>query len=82
MALTATASTATRKEIIKVLGMRKPHVIIRCPNKPNIKLVVEEMRDDGIDEVMKPLIEELKCKRTNMDKYGIYFAGHKFREIY
>ncbi|XP_003391641.1 PREDICTED: ATP-dependent DNA helicase Q-like SIM [Amphimedon queenslandica] len=77
MALTATASAASRKEIIKVLGMLKPHMIIRCPNKPNIKLVVEEMRDDGLDEVMKPLVEELKRKRTDMDKTIIFCRSYK-----
>ena len=29
MALTATASPATRRDVIKLLGMKKPHMIIR-----------------------------------------------------
>ena len=35
MALTATASSVTRKENVKILGMKKSHIIVRCPNKQN-----------------------------------------------
>ena len=54
MALTATASSVTRKEIVKILGMKKPHIIVRCPNKQNIVFSVEKKYDD-IDIVFKPL---------------------------
>uniref|UniRef100_A0A1X7V0T4 DNA 3'-5' helicase n=1 Tax=Amphimedon queenslandica TaxID=400682 RepID=A0A1X7V0T4_AMPQE len=71
MALTATASTSSRKEIIKLLGMKKPHLIIRCPNKPNIIYYVEEKTQD-IEIVFKPLVEEVKVKGTRMDKVIIF----------
>jgi ATP-dependent DNA helicase RecQ len=36
MALTATASLSTRKEVMKLLGMLKPVTIVKSPDKPNI----------------------------------------------
>ena len=33
MALTATASTSTRKEVIELLGMQKPVIISKSPDK-------------------------------------------------
>uniref|UniRef100_A0A1X7UJ01 Uncharacterized protein n=1 Tax=Amphimedon queenslandica TaxID=400682 RepID=A0A1X7UJ01_AMPQE len=72
MALTATASASSQKEIIKLLGMTKPHMIIRCPNKPNIIYYVEEKTQD-IDVVFKPLVEEVKVKGTRMDTVIIFY---------
>lgn len=40
MALTATATKTTRREVCKVLGMIKPSVVAVSPNKPNIKYEV------------------------------------------
>ena len=76
MALTATASSVTRKEIVKILGMKKPHIIVRCPNKQNIVFSVEKKYDD-IDIVFKPLVEELKLKRTKMDKVIIFCRSYE-----
>lgn len=53
MALTATASPSTRKDIMKKLGMRKPHTIVRCPNKPKI---------------LKPVVDNVRLKRTKANK--------------
>ena len=73
MALTATASPATRRDVIKILGMKKPHMIIRCPNNANIIYSV----DKKYAIVFKPLIEELKLKRMNMDKVIIFCRSYK-----
>ena len=50
MALTAMASSSTRKEFMKMLGLKKPHMIVRCPNKPNTFTV--EKKVDDIDVVV------------------------------
>ena len=75
MALTATASPSTRKDIIKMLGMKKPHVIVRCPNKHNIIYTVGKKSDD-IDVVFEPFVEEVKRKRTKMDKVIIFCRSY------
>lgn len=81
MALTATASYSTRKEVIKMLGMRKPHMIVRCPNKPNIIFTVEKKVDD-IDVVFKPLVDEIKLKKTKMDKINFCRGYNDCSSIY
>lgn len=40
MALTATATVATRKSICKSLGLVKPVIVSASPDKPNIKFIV------------------------------------------
>ena len=42
MALTATANLSTRKVVIKSLEMHKCYVLVRNPNKVNIRYAVEE----------------------------------------
>ena len=36
MALTATVSSKTRKEVVRLLGMYKPVFLTKSPDKPNI----------------------------------------------
>jgi superfamily II DNA helicase RecQ len=43
IALTATATSDTRKEIFEVLDMTDPFIISESPNKPNISYVVQYM---------------------------------------
>ena len=38
MALTATATTATRRGIMKMLGIEKPVIVSKSPNKNNLYL--------------------------------------------
>ena len=52
MALTATASPSTRKDIIEMLEMKKP-IIIMCPKKQNIIYTVEKSNDN---DNFEPLI--------------------------
>ena len=42
MALTATATSTTRRSIIKILGMEKPLIISWSPSKENLFLSVKE----------------------------------------
>lgn len=67
MALTATASSATRKDVIKLLGMKKPHMIIRSPNKENIAYSVERKYGE-FDVILNPIVQQLKSQRTSMEK--------------
>ena len=45
MALTATASASTRKDI-KILGMHKPLLILKCPNKT---ITIYELREKSAE---------------------------------
>uniref|UniRef100_A0A1X7V7C3 Uncharacterized protein n=1 Tax=Amphimedon queenslandica TaxID=400682 RepID=A0A1X7V7C3_AMPQE len=55
-ALATTASLMSRKKIIKMLGMNKPQMLVKCPYK-NIIYSVEKKTDD-IDIVFEPFVEK------------------------
>jgi ATP-dependent DNA helicase RecQ len=59
MALTATASKATRTDIIRSLGMSKPVQIIKSPHQQNIVLSVKA-KEGEIEDAFKYLVEELR----------------------
>ena len=67
MALTATATKSTRKEICKSLGLVDPVFVLRSPEKPNIIYNVV-LKTSELEEVFAPLVEELRRKRTVMEK--------------
>ena len=71
MALTATATKATRKHVCRRLGMSAPVVISRSPNKPNIKLIVR-VKEGTIDDTMAGLADELIEKRAAMPRVIIF----------
>lgn len=71
MALTATATTQTRKAICKILGMVNPVIVSESPNKPNIKYVLK--RDPGtLEETFASLVEEVRRCRQTTDKTIIF----------
>ena len=70
MALTATATQPTRKEIIKRLEMKKPVFIYMPPAKPNIVYVV--LDKPTIEDVVLPIVNELQTKGTEASKKIIY----------
>jgi ATP-dependent DNA helicase RecQ len=45
LALTATAAPPVREEILKLLGMREPHVVVKGFDRPNLRLSVERFHD-------------------------------------
>ncbi|MCU1601662.1 MAG: ATP-dependent helicase, RecQ family [Frankiales bacterium] len=47
LALTATASPPVRAEIVARLGMRDPLEVVRGFDRPNLQLLVEDVREDG-----------------------------------
>lgn len=69
MALTATATSVTRKKIIESLEVIDCKVILHTPNNVNIYYAVQPMPSTGPMQVLSPLIRELctdgvKSKRT------------------
>lgn len=56
-------------------------MIVRCPNKHNIIYTVEKKSDD-IDVVFEPFVEEVKRKRTKMDKVIIFCQSYNCSLIY
>ena len=73
MALSATMSKKTRRDVIRILGMHKPVVIAKSPDKPNLVYSVYEKSE--MEEVFDGLIEELRVKRLQMEKV-IVFVKH------
>ena len=71
MALTATATKQSRRDICKVLSMKKPVVVSVTPNKPNIKYEVIP-RCSTLEETLAPLVEELRQQRRLMDRVLIF----------
>lgn len=71
MALTATATKTSRKEIYSVLNMSKPCVVAQSPNKPNVMYIVKKNLET-MEETFTPLVEELKQQRTQMDRVIIF----------
>ena len=75
MALTATATSSLKEEIIKILGMVKPTEIIRSPDKSNILYSNSVMKGPGEifnHKVFQYLINEIKTKRVSMPRVLIY----------
>ena len=68
MALTATATKKTRKEICKCLGMTDPVMVVKSPEKPNLVHSVCE-KHGVIEEAFIPIVEELQWKRTKINVF-------------
>ena len=71
MALTATATKTSRRDICKKLGMVNPFVLSQSPNKQNIKYSVVR-KDEGIEIAFAPLLEELKTNRESTERTIIF----------
>lgn len=52
--------------------MVKPMVVAVSPNKSNIKYEVMEKPDSAVDAVFTPLVEEIKAKRSDMEKTIVF----------
>ena len=76
MALTATASATTRKSVIRLLGMHKPVIISRSPNKNNIFYDVRE-KGGEIEIELEFLVKELREFRTETTKTIIFCRSYK-----
>lgn len=71
MALTATATKASRQAICRTLGMIRPKVVTVSPNRPNIKYVVHS-KPGTLEEVFASLVEEVKRLRLSVDRTIIF----------
>lgn len=76
MALTATATRASRTAICRILGMTKPHIIAMSPNKNNINYSVAT-KSSSIEETFAPLAEEIRRLRVNVDKTIIFSCTYE-----
>ena len=70
MALTATATKATRQQVCRCLGMIKPFFVTESPDRPNIKYCVRSA--DIMEETFAPLVEEIRRKRTALNKTIVF----------
>ena len=65
MALTATATEATKETIIDVLRMTDIHEVAESPNKSNITYVVNYMPNDSeVQDYLSWIVEEIKGGKT------------------
>ena len=77
MALTATATLATRKCIMKSLEMQPTcHIISRVPFQTNIKYIVKAVGDQGLAVLTEPLVDELLTKGVESTKTLIYCQSY------
>ena len=72
VAMTATATKTTTATIIRNLELRNPVQIIQSPHRANIHYSVIRMEHDNIEEIFKPLIEDLKANRYNTERTIIF----------
>ena len=66
MALTATATRATRTEVCELLGMIQPQLVSQSPNRENIKYCVRVATT--IEDTFSTLVDEIKHRRLSMDR--------------
>ena len=70
MALTATATVSTRKEIIKSLDMQDPVIVSVSPMKGNIHYCVA--RKTTLSEAFRPICEKLARQRISTDRMIVF----------
>lgn len=72
MAMTATATIQTRKDVIKNLAMFNVHIVEESPNRPNIKLVNIRSAKKDFEHMFGWLVEELKEKKNSAERIIVY----------
>jgi len=72
MALTATATKVTRKDVCKSLALKHPELILQSPEKSNIIYKVLRRGDTSMEETFAPFTEELRRNRRGTDKTIIF----------
>ena len=81
LAVTATATVAMQREIIRLLNMKRLNTVIGQLNRDNIKYMVKRRPshagkghtvEDSYTSVFAPLMEELKVQRQNFPKTVVY----------
>ena len=70
MALTATATACTRREIVKRLTMQEPVLVYTPPAKPNIMYTV--LPKPNIENIIHPIVQKLRMFQNKCNKILIY----------
>ena len=70
MAITATATTTTRKNGITTLGLIDPVMILASPDKPNITYTVRDK--ESIESVFSPLVTQLRASRCRLPRVIVF----------
>ena len=70
MAMTATATTATRENVITSLGLIDTVIVSSSPDKPNISYSVRVKA--SIEDVFTPLVDKLRAVRCRLPRVIIY----------
>ena len=76
LALTATATTAVREDVSKILGMRNPLIVAVSPCKPNIIYYVR--KSDSIEEAFFTMADKLRRLRCRFPRTIIYCQKHSY----
>ncbi|CAH9049618.1 ATP-dependent DNA helicase RecQ [Pseudoalteromonas holothuriae] len=71
MALTATADTATRRDIVQQLGLNQPYIHTGSFDRPNIRYTIEEK--------FKPLSQLMRYLKTQKGQSGIIYCTSRKR---
>jgi len=74
MALTATATKTDRTDICKVLGMRNPYILSRCPNRQNLIYSVGSF--ESVSTTFKQFAARLKQEKNIFPKTIIYVRSY------
>lgn len=69
LALTATASSLVREDIVQRLGLRGPHIVVQGFDRPNIWLGVERFHDEAVKR------RELLARAVTSAKPGIIYVS-------
>ena len=75
MALTATATTVTRRKIIGSLNMKNCHVISQNPCKSNIRYIVKPKTT--IADVFAPVADDILVNKRNAQRTIIFCRDFK-----
>lgn len=76
MALTATATTLTRKAICRSLGMKKTIIVSQSPDKPNIFYEVDSSVTE-VEDAFTSLVEDIRLKGAAMDRTIIFCRSYE-----
>jgi superfamily II DNA helicase RecQ len=85
IALTATATVTMKKDIAESLGLRDPEVISINPDRQNIFFASHQRKasgDDKLDDILRPLAEDLKRQRQDFPLTLIYGNLETISECY
>eukprot|EP00731_Ephydatia_muelleri_P011886 Em0006g780a len=81
MALTATATVATRDTVVKILGMNSPTIVSASPDKPNICYATVQMYarsfTGGHLLILKAMCRNADGQAETVSQHKLYFFGKR-----